>query len=74
MDMMLIERIYGYSDKQMADRCNGYLSVLSATETKSLGRGRKGTKQVFKYSQDKDVIDRIKRSIEHYEKLVECES
>lgn len=69
--MVLIERIYGYSDKQMADRCRGYLSVLSATETKP--RGRKGTKQVFKYSQNKDVIERIKRSIEHYEKLVESE-
>lgn len=71
--MVLIERIYGYSDKQMADRCRGYLSVLSATETKPIGIGRKGTKQVFKYSQNKDVIERIKRSIEHYEKLVESE-
>jgi hypothetical protein len=69
----IIERIYGYSDKQMADRCMGYLSVLSATETKPIGRGRKGTKQVFKYSQNKDVVERIKRSIEHYEKLVESE-
>lgn len=72
--MELIERIYGYSDKQMADRCRGYLSVLSATETKSLGRGKRGTRQVFKYIQDKDVMERIKRSIEYYQKLVECES
>lgn len=72
--MELIERIYGYSDKQMADRCRGYLSVLSATETKSLGRGKKGTRQVFKYIQDKDVMERINRSIEYYQKLVECES
>ena len=72
--MELIERIYGYSDKQMADRCRGYLSVLSATETKSLGRGKRGTRQVFKYIQDKDVMERINRSIEYYQKLVECES
>ncbi len=71
--MKLIERIYGYSDKQMADRCMGYLSVLSATEIKPLGRGKKGKREVFKYTQDKDVIDRIKRSIEHYQKLVESE-
>ena len=71
--MELIERIYGYSDKQMADRCMGYLSVLSATEIKPLGRGKKGTREVFKYHQDKEVIERIKRSIEHYQKLVESE-
>lgn len=71
--MVLIERIYGYSDKQMADRCMGYLSVLSATEIKPLGRGKKGTREVFKYHQDKEVIERIKRSIEHYQKLVESE-
>lgn len=72
--MELIERIYGYSDKQMADRCRGYLSVLSATETKSLGRGKRGTRQVFKYIQDKEVMERINSSIEYYQKLVECES
>lgn len=67
MDMMLIERIYGYSDKQMADRCKGYLSVLSETKLVPLGRGRKGKREVFKYTQDKEVIKKIKNSIEFYE-------
>jgi len=68
--MELIERIYGYYDEQMADRCRGYLSVLSATEIKPLGRGKKGTREVFKYYQDKDVINKIKNSIDYYQKLV----
>lgn len=65
--MELIDRIYGYSDEQMADRCKGYLSVLSVKIEKPLGRGRKGKRQVFKYAQDKEVINRIKKSIDFYE-------
>jgi hypothetical protein len=65
--MKLIERIYGYSDEQMADRCRGYLSVLSVKKTIPLGRGRKGNREVFKYYQDKDVVNKIKNSIEYYE-------
>lgn len=65
--MELIERIYGYSDKQMADRCREYLSVLSENKLVPLGRGRKGKREVFKYTQDNEVIKKIKNSIDFYE-------
>ena len=68
----IVERISGYTDQQMLDRCLSFQKVLSKTETKHTGRGRNVRHyEKLKWEGAKDALDRVNRSIEHYKKLIE---
>lgn len=70
--MEICERVTGYSDKMMFDRCNSFLTVMKKKYSKKVGRGR-NTKimQFNKYSNLQDRIEVMERSAEFYKKKME---
>jgi hypothetical protein len=67
----IIERVIGYSDKEMHEYCLLLDSVINATIIKDVKVGNKKEKmEVFKYDTDKDTKNRISNSIKHYAKLM----
>ena len=70
--MEICERVTGYSDKMMFDRCNSFLTVMKKKYSKKVGRGR-NTKimQFNKYSNLQDRIEVMERSAEYYKKKME---
>lgn len=70
----IVERIPSYSNKSMLDYCDMLLSILSQSHETKVGRGKKvQIIRVFKHKQDRDVIDKLIRSKEHYYKLNQME-
>jgi hypothetical protein len=66
----VVERIPAYSNQSMIDYCDTLLSILTQSYQTKVGRGKKVEMvKVFKHKQDQDVIDKLIRSKEHYDKL-----
>jgi hypothetical protein len=66
----MIERIPAHSNDSMIGYCETLLSILSQTYETKVGRGKKvEVIKVFKHKQDRDVIDKLIRSKEYYDKL-----
>ena len=65
-----IERIPGYTDKMMLNQLNIVLKVMSKTKMVTSGRGRNAvTTEVPMYRNMAEPIEKVKRSIEHYENM-----
>ena len=70
----MIERIPAYSNESMLHYCETLLSILSRSYDTKVGRGKKAEViKVFKHKQDKEVVEKLVRSIEHYNKLNQME-
>ena len=70
----VVTRIPAYSNDSMLHYCETLLSILSRSYDTKVGRGKKAeTIKVFKHKQDKEVVDKLVRSIEHYNKLNQME-
>lgn len=68
--MGVVERFPCYSNEMMFKRVSVMNEVLSKTVPKKERYGRKYLeKQVPKYSNQKEVIEKVKKSLEYYEKL-----
>jgi hypothetical protein len=67
----IIERILGWSNQAMLDRCLCTKRTVNQTKTRKTGRGR-ATKyfEVLKYSMDSDVLKKIDDSVAHYKALL----
>ena len=66
----VVTRIPAYSNDSMLHYCETLLSILSQTYDTKVGRGKKvEVIKLFKHKQDKEVVDKLVRSIEHYTKL-----
>jgi len=66
----VLARIPAYSNQSMLDYCDTLLSILTQSHQTKVGRGKKVEMvKVFKHKQDQDVIDKLIRSKEHYNKL-----
>ena len=65
--MNILERIPGYTNKDMLHRAETLKSVISKTKTVNAGtKGKPMIVEVPKYNNDPNVVDMINRSIEHY--------
>jgi hypothetical protein len=63
----MIERKSGYSNQDMVRYCEALLRVVSQTITAKEGRGKSATtRDVLKYPDAKQEIERIQRSCEYY--------
>ena len=70
----MIERTSGYSNKAMWDYCETLKKVVLQTKTIKSGRGKAiDIREVLKYDTEKEVIDKIVSSCEHYKNLYEME-
>ena len=70
----MIERTSGYSNKAMWDYCETLKKVVLQTKTTKSGRGKAvEIREVLKYNTEKEVIDKIVKSCEHYKNLYEME-
>ena len=66
----IVERVPSYSNHSMLDYCDTLLSILTQSHETKVGRGKKAEMiKVFKHKQDREVIDKLIRSKEHYYKL-----
>ena len=71
----VFERIPGYSNKDMVDKCQMLLNILDAKVEKTVGKGKSVTTVlVKKYKTHKDVYDRAVNSLAYYKKLYEQEN
>lgn len=63
----IIERIPGYTDDMMLEWCMHLHRIVTMTKTISVGRGRNIERRaVPKHNTHPDVVEKIKRSVEHY--------
>jgi len=70
----MIERTSGYSNKAMWDYCETLKKVVLQTKTIKSGRGKAiDIREVLKYDTEKEVIDKIVSSCEHYKNLYDME-
>lgn len=70
----MIERTSGYSNKAMWDYCETLKKVVLQTKTTKSGRGKAvEIREVLKYNTEKEIIDKIVSSCEHYKNLYEME-
>ena len=73
--MDVFERIPGYSNKEMVEKCAMILSILDTKIEKTTGRGKNiTTVLVKKYKTHKEVYDRAVNSLAYYKKLYEQEN
>jgi len=71
----VFERIPGYSNEEMVEKCQMLLNILDAKVEKTVGRGKNTTTVlVKKYKTHKDVYDRAVNSFAYYKKLYEQEN
>lgn len=71
----VFERIPGYSNKDMVDKCQMLLNILDAKVEKTVGKGKNATTVlVKKYKTHKDVYDRVVRSLAYYKNLLKEEN
>ena len=71
----VFERIPGYSNKEMVEKCAMILSILDTKIEKTTGRGKAVTTVlVKKYKTHKEVYDRAVNSLAYYKKLYEQEN
>lgn len=65
--MKIVKRVPGYTNEMMLEDCERMLRVLTQTKEVKIGRGRASTTiKVPKYRVEKELIDKIKNSIEYY--------
>ena len=70
----MIERTSGYSNKAMWEYCEMLKGVVLQTKITKSGRGKAvEIREVLKYNTEKEVIDKIVKSCEHYKNLYEME-
>ena len=70
----IIERIPAYSNKSMIEYCTQMLNVLTMTKEIKVGRGRAvRVEKVLKHNPSEELLDKMRKSIEHYKKLNEIE-
>lgn len=70
----IIERIPAYSNKAMIEYCTQMLNVLTMTKEIKVGRGRGvRVEKVLKHNPSEELLDKMRKSIEHYKKLNEIE-
>ena len=70
----MIERTSGYSNKAMWDYCETLKKVVLQTKTTKSGRGNAvEIREVLKYNTEKEIINKIVDSCEHYKNLYEME-
>lgn len=71
----VFERIPGYSNKEMVEKCAMILNILDTKIEKQVGRGKAvKTVLVNKYTTHKDVYNRAVNSLAYYKKLYEQEN
>ena len=71
----VFERIPGYSNKEMVEKCAMVLGILDTKIEKTIGRGKNVTTVlVKKYKTHKYVYDRAVNSLAYYKKLYEQEN
>jgi len=64
------ERIPGYSNKMMLDQLNAVFKVMSKTKMVTSGRGKNTvTTEMPMYRNMEEPINKVKNSIEHYNKM-----
>ena len=63
----IVEKILGYSNKDMAEYCETLKSIMTRTKDFKTGKGP-STKiiKIPKYRDDKEMLDRINKSIDYY--------
>jgi SNF2 family DNA or RNA helicase len=70
----MIERTSGYNNKVMWEYCEMLKKVVLQTKITKSGRGKAvEIREVLKYNTEKEVIDKIVKSCEHYKNLYEME-
>lgn len=66
----IIKRMSGLDNKSMLEYCESLKRVILQTKEVKSGRGKAiVTNQVLKYDTEKQTLDRIIRSCEHYKNL-----
>ena len=71
----ILQKDYGMTDKEMYDHCVMLRSVISKTKEIKVGRGSKvEILKVPKYKTEKEIVNRIVNSCEHYKKLSEMDN
>jgi hypothetical protein len=71
----VFERIPGYSNQEMVDKCQMVLKILDTKVEKTIGRGKAVTTVlVKKYKTHKDAYDRAVNSLAYYKKLLKEEN
>ena len=70
----MIERTSGYNNKAMWEYCEMLKGVVLQTKTTKSGRGNAvEIREVLKYNTEKEIINKIVDSCEHYKNLYEME-
>ena len=70
----MIERTSGYTNKAMWNYCEMLKKVISQTKEEKVGRGKQvEIIKVPKYNTEKQIVDNIVSSCEHYKNLYEME-
>ena len=70
----IVEKILGYSNKDMAEYCETLKSIMTQTKDFKTGRGLAAKIiKVPKYRDDKEMLDRINKSIEYYNNATDFE-
>jgi hypothetical protein len=68
----IVEKISGYSNKDMAEYCETLKAIMTQTKKFKVGRGKAvKIESIPKYRQDKEMLDRINKSIQHYSTITE---
>ena len=71
----IIKRKLGHDNLHMVEHCLTLKEILTQTKQVKSGRGKSVTiSNVFKYKNDKETIERIENSYDHYKKLHDMES
>jgi hypothetical protein len=67
----IIERVLGYSDKNMVDYCDLLIKTMTSTTEKIVKeKGVEKKVLVKKYKDDDGVLDRLEKSRDYYQKLI----
>lgn len=70
----VIERLPAYSNKMMLERSELMYNVMMQKVPKKVGRGKNARIEYeLKYKNNKDIIERVEKSISYYKKLNEYE-
>ena len=65
--MEIVERIAGYTDAMMYNRCCVYARIMHTTIEKKIGRGKSAeVESKLKYKTEQAQLDKINRSVKYY--------
>lgn len=65
--MEIVERIAGYTDAMMHNRCCVYARIMHTTIEKKIGRGKSAeVESKLKYKTEQAQLDKINRSVKYY--------